>query len=263
MKIIAVDDEQLALDALAGAIRKVTEGAELHTFSNAEDALALLKQTPCDVAFLDIEMPETGGIELAKSMKLVCPDINIIFSTGYGQYRDKAFDLHASGYLMKPILPEDVRRELEDLRRPVQPADSKRVRFQTFGNFEVFLDGKPMRFKYDRTRELLAYLVDRSGAFCTTGELMGILFEDEPGHGEYFKKLRQDLLNTFSGADCGGVIVQQRGKLAVDPAEVDCDYYDWKAGKGAAVHFYRGEYMAQYTWAEFSQDEFKKDEPEA
>ena len=63
--------------------------------------------------------------------------------------------------------------------------------------------------------------------------------------------MRQDVLETFSRSGCGQVIVHQRGKLAVDPAQVDCDYYDWRDGKGQAVNLYRGEYMSQYSWAEF------------
>lgn len=251
MRIIAVDDEELALNALVCSIQKAANDAEIHAFSFGEEALAFLQQTPCDAAFLDIEMPEIGGVELAKAMKVIYPDINIIFSTGYGQYRAAAFDLHASGYLVKPVLPEDIRRELDDLRRPVHSVSRKRVRIQTFGNFEVFLDGLPMHFKYERTRELLAYLVDRAGSSCTNGELLGILFENESGHEAYLKKLRHDLLSTFRDAGCGRVVAHQRGRLAIDPSQVDCDYYDWRENKETAINLYRGEYMAQYSWAEF------------
>ena len=251
MRIIAVDDEKLALDALLGSIRKAAPEAEVYAFRDAVEALDFLEDQPCEVAFLDVEMPEINGVELAKRMKMIYPNINIIFSTGYDQYRGLAFGLHASGYLTNPILPEDVRGELEDLRRPVRLPVTKRIRVQAFGNFEVFLDGLPVRFKYERTKEMLAYLVDRAGAYCTNGELLGILFENEPGHEAYLKKLRQDLLETFSRSGCGQVIVHQRGKLAVDPAQVDCDYYDWRDGKGQAVNLYRGEYMSQYSWAEF------------
>lgn len=252
MRIIAVDDEELARDALAASIKKAEPEAEIHSFSDPDEALSYLETSSCEVAFLDIEMPETNGVELAKKMKLLCPDINIIFSTGYDQYREAAFALHASGYLMKPVLPEDVRRELDDLRRPVRMTGKKRVQVQAFGNFKVFLDGMPMRFQYERTRELFAYLIDRTGAFCTVGELKGILFEDEPGHDIYIKKLRRDLLDAFDGAGCGEVIVRQRGRLAVDPSKIDCDYYDWREGKSYAVNLYRGEYMKQYSWAEFT-----------
>ena len=120
MRIIAVDDEKLALDALLGSIRKAAPEAEIYGFNDAAEALNFLKDQPCEVAFLDVEMPEMNGVELAKRMKMIYPNINIIFSTGYDQYRGVAFGLHASGYLTKPILPEDVRWELADLRRPGQ-----------------------------------------------------------------------------------------------------------------------------------------------
>lgn len=251
MKIIAADDEELALRALVSSIREAAPDAEIYAFRTAAEAIWFLKSTPCQAAFLDVEMPEINGVELAKIMKVICPKINVIFATGYGHYREAAFALHASGYLTKPILPEDVERELSDLRHPVPPAGKSRVRIQAFGNFEVFLDGMPMHFKYERTRELLAYLVDRTGAFCTNGELLGILFENESGHEAYLKKLKQDLQNSFQAAGCAGVILHQRGKMAVDPAEVDCDYYDWRNNRGQAINLYCGEYMAQYSWAEF------------
>lgn len=252
MRMMVVDDEDLAREALISSIKKAEPEAEIYDFSDPDEALDYLKTNPCGVAFLDIEMPETDGVELAKKMKLLCPQINIIFSTGYGDYREAAFELHASGYLMKPVMPEDVRRELDDLRHPIQVVSQKRIRIQAFGNFEVFLDGVPMQFKYERTREMLAYLVDRNGAFCTIGELEGILFEDEPGHEMYLKKLRRSLLDAFEKAGCGDVIIRQKGRLAVEPSKIDCDYYDWRRGKSYAVNLYQGEYMRQYSWAEFT-----------
>ena len=200
MRIIAVDDEKLALDALLGSIRKAAPEAEVYAFRDAVEALDFLEDQPCEVAFLDVEMPEINGVELAKRMKMIYPNINIIFSTGYDQYRGVAFGLHASGYLTKPILPEDVRWELEDLRRPVQLPVTKRIRVQTFGNFEVFLDGLPIRFKYERTKEMLAYLVDRAGAYCTNGELMGILFENDVDF-QVARALSQNVVSTPAFAE--------------------------------------------------------------
>lgn len=256
MNIIAVDDEKIALESLLDSIRKAAPEAEVCGFRYAEDVLPFLEKTDCDVAFLDIEMRGMGGVELAKELKTRNPDVNLIFTTGYGEYRDAAFDLHASGYLMKPITSMKVQRELENLRRPVQ--SEKRIRVQTFGNFEIFLDGKPMVFKYNRTKELLAYLVDRRGALCTFGELLAVLFEDDTGHENYLKSIRKDLLDTLEAADCSEVIVQQRGKLGVVPANIDCDYYDWCAGKRKAVSTYRGEYMTQYSWSEYTRGTLEK-----
>ena len=161
MKIIAVDDEKIALQGLLSSIQKAAPTAQLHGFRYADEALAHVEAHSCDVAFLDIEMRGMSGVELAQRLKDLNPDVNIIFATGFGSYRDTAFDLHASGYLIKPITEEGVRRELENLRRP--PLAPKRLRAVTFGNFQILAAGEPVRFKYQKTKELLAYLIDRRG----------------------------------------------------------------------------------------------------
>ena len=246
MKIIALDDEELALEGLMDAIRACAPNAELHGFSYAEDVLAFLRVHSCDVAFLDVEMAGLNGVELAEQLKLRNPDVNLIFATGFSSYQGSAFDLHASGYLMKPITVEKVRKELANLRRPVP--EEKRIQVQCFGNFEVYLDGIPLEFKYHKTKELLAYLVDGNGALCTNGEIITNLFGDD-NHNAYLRSLRKDLLDTLETAGCADVITQQRGKLGLVPEAIRCDYYVWCAGKRMG-NAYLGEYMAQYSWSE-------------
>lgn len=248
MKIIALDDEELALEGLMDAIHACAPNAELHGFSYAEDVLVFLRDHSCDVAFLDVEMAGINGVELAEQLKLRNPDVNLIFATGFSSYQGNAFDLHASGYLMKPITAEKVKRELDNLRRPVP--EEKRIQVQCFGNFEVYLDGIPLEFKYHKTKELLAYLVDRKGALCTNGEIIAKLFGDD-NHNAYLRSLRKDLLDTLETAGCADVITQQRGKLGLVPEAIRCDYYDWCDGKRMG-NAYLGEYMAQYSWSEYT-----------
>lgn len=250
MIVIAVDDERYALENLAESIQRAAPNAQIHRFRYPEDALEFAKKNYVDVAFLDVEMVGMNGVELAENLKLFHPDINIVFSTGYGHYRDAAFDLHASGYLTKPITPEKVKKELDNLRRPVR--QQKRVRIRAFGNFEVYLDDKPINFKYSKTKEMLAYLVDRKGALCTNGEIMAILFEDDNGHEAYFRSLRKDLTDILEAADCSEIISQQRGRIGIIPETVDCDYFSWCAGKPTPGAAYQGEYMTQYSWGEYT-----------
>ena len=250
MRIIAVDDEKIALESLASAIKAIVTDDEVVSFRYAEDALEYARENVCDIAFLDIEMVGMSGVELAEELKKYNSEINIVFCTGYGNYRDAAFELHASGYLMKPITPEKVKRELENLRRPI--FEKKRLKVQTFGNFEVYIDGKPLAFKYRRTKELLAYLVDRVGAMCTVGEITGIIFEDEGGREDYFQKLRRDLLSTLEEVGCENAIVHKRGMLGVVVSEIQCDYYDCLSGKKSFSSCYFGEYMSQYSFAEYT-----------
>ena len=250
MRIIAVDDEKIALDSLSSAIKAIVTEDEVVSFRYPEDALEYAKENFCDIAFLDIEMAGISGVELAEELKKYNSEINIVFCTGYGNYRDAAFELHASGYLMKPITPEKVKRELENLRRPI--FEKAKLKVQTFGNFEVYIGGKPLAFKYRRTKELFAYLVDRVGAMCTVGEIIGILFEDESGREDYFQKLRRDLLSTLEEVGCASAIVHKRGMLGVVVSEIQCDYYDCLSGKKTFSSSYFGEYMSQYSFAEYT-----------
>ena len=250
MIVIAVDDERLALENLVESIAQASSDARIHRFRYPEDALDFARENHVDVAFLDVEMVGMNGVELAERLKFYYPDINIIFSTGYGHYRDAAFDLHASGYLTKPITPEKVKKELENLRRPVR--NPKRVKIRAFGNFEVHLDGNPIGFKYSKTKEMLAYLVDRKGALCTNGEIMAVLFEDDNGHEAYFRSLRKDLTDIFDAAGCGEVLSQQRGRIGIIPDLVECDYFNWCSGKRSGANAFHGEYMTQYSWGEYT-----------
>ena len=109
----------------------------------------------------------------------------------------------------------------------------------------------PIAFKYSKTKELLAYLIDRKGALCTIGELQAVIFEDDGGHESYMKSLRRDLLETLEAVGCGNAIAQQRGKLGIVPDNLDCDYYDWCDGKRMGI-VWQGEYMVQYSWSEYT-----------
>lgn len=64
------------------------------------------------MAFLDIDMRGTNGMELAKRLKENQPKINIIFVTGYSEYMGDAFSIHASGYVLKPPTKEKIELEI-------------------------------------------------------------------------------------------------------------------------------------------------------
>lgn len=259
MTILTVDDERLALENLTGTIRKVCENAEVYAFSKGKEALEFSKEQVCDVAFLDIEMREVNGIDLAKRLKETNPRINIIFTTGYSEYATQAFGLRASGYVMKPVTEEKIKAELEDLRHTSTVPAQSNLRVQTFGNFEVFYQGKPLEFKYTKTKEFFAYLIDRNGALCTNSEIISVLWEDVSdvrSKESYFKNLRTDLLRRLKEIGCEHVLTKRWGQIAVIPEQLDCDLYDWMADKPEAINAYRGEYMVQYSWSEFSYHRF-------
>ena len=116
MTIFVIDDAKVILEGEAAMIRQCAPQAKVLAFSSPAAALAHLKVEAADVVFLDLEMPDYHGIELAKHMKHLCPRLNIIFATAYQNYFEEAMGLRASGYLLKPLKAERIIEELENLR---------------------------------------------------------------------------------------------------------------------------------------------------
>lgn len=254
MNIIAVDDEPGALRALERAIAATTPKARLACFDESTKALGHARENTVDVAFLDIRMGGMNGLVLAKKLKELRGGTNIIFVTGYSDYMLPAFNMHASGYVMKPVEAAKVAHELNNLREPVHAPD-KGIRVQCFGHFEVFVDGAAVPFGRAKAKELLAYLVDRRGAGVTNKDLAAILWEDEAYDRSKQKQLQvyiAEMMRCLAAAGAGEIIVSKRGVHAVDTARFACDFYQYIKGDAAAVNAYRGEYMANYSWAEFT-----------
>lgn len=244
MIILLVDDETPALNELNDAVSSALPSADIHGFSKASEAMSFAENTAIDIAFLDINMRFIDGISMAKRLLALYPMCNVIFCTGYGEYALDALDVYCSGYLLKPISTEKVRGAVAHLRHPLPP-EKHRVEIICFGNFDVLCDGKPVAFKYKKTRELLAYLTDRNGAEATTREIMAAIFEEDKT--SYFSNIRLDILNTFAELGVPEVISASYGRMRVVKSQVTCDYFDYLDGKKYLFH---GEYMSQYSFAE-------------
>lgn len=257
MKIIAADDEALALQSLEKAIRAAKPEEEVVSFQEPEEVLEYAKGHPVDVAFLDVEMGTMTGIEVAKQLKVWYPKVNIVFVTGYDKYMAQAIELRMSGYVTKPATKEKILIELEDLKHPVTPPKNTKVlTARCFGNFEVFVNGKILEFEKAKTKEMLAYLIDRRGSSVTSGELRSVLWENEmisdTNTRSYLSKIKRDLVTTLKKAGVKDAFIEAWGKYAIDPGKICCDYYDFLDDKPEGIRAYNGEYMSQYSWGEFN-----------
>lgn len=255
MKILIVDDEYFALELLKSALKEVAPGATLYVCQDVKSALRVAGENPIDVAFLDIHMPEKNGIELALELKQLHPKINIIFATGHDTYMKQGIDLRMSGYILKPISAEAVRTELENLRNPVEWDREKRIRILTFGNFDVYVDGQPLKFERKQAKEILAYLVDKRGTSATYAELAAVLWEDEDYDRTKQKNLQvyvASLVKTLHGVGVKDLILKDRHGLLVNTSIVDCDFYRFLEGDIRTINSFTGQYMSAYSWAEFT-----------
>ena len=257
MLIFALDDEPLQLDVLLDAIHEAEPSAQVRGFGYAAAAVRAMQADNLrpDVVFTDIEMPGMTGMELARVFKETSPKTNLIFVTGFRQYAPEACALWPSGYVLKPVDANRIREELDHLRFPAEEPGKHRVRIQCFGNFEAFAGGRPVAFSRKKSKELLAYLVDRQGAGVSIAEAAGILWEDSPYSRSRQRQMQYviaDMLHSLAAVCAGDIVIRQRSTLSVDPSKFDCDLIAFLAGDPNAVNAYRGEYMVQYSWAEFS-----------
>lgn len=252
MRILLVDDEELQLLRLVNTLKSVLKDEELLSFSNPDKALEEAKKNRIDLAFLDIEMPQMNGIQLAKKLKAIHPQTKVIFVTAYDNYALDAFKVHASGYVTKPVNVDKIKKELEQLEGLVELKPTKKIQIKCFGNFEIFYQGEPVKFAYQKSKEVVAYLVDREGSMVNINELNAVLWEED--HKSYLRNLIADIKNSLTAINCGDVFIKRHNECAIDINKVDCDAFEYKKDNPDAIRMYRGEYMIQYPWAVFKDE---------
>lgn len=117
LRTIIIDDEPLALDILESYIAQFPELKLVGRCNNAIEANRILKSTPVDLMFLDIQMPHMTGIEFLRSLTNAP---KVVFTTAYPNFAVEGFELNAVDYLLKPISMErfmkTVNRALEEAK---------------------------------------------------------------------------------------------------------------------------------------------------
>ena len=114
IRVLIVDDEKPARERLCQLLSSIDDIEVTGEAEGGQDALEQIEGLKPDLVFLDIQMPASGGLEVAASLPSPAP--KIIFCTAYDQYAIEAFDLHAVDYLLKPITRARLVRALERVR---------------------------------------------------------------------------------------------------------------------------------------------------
>ncbi|MFS4446440.1 LytR/AlgR family response regulator transcription factor [Maribacter sp. 2307UL18-2] len=115
IKCVVVDDEELARTLLSTYIDKLDFLELVGSAENPLEVIHLMKETPVDLLFLDIQMPELKGTDFAKT---VGSDIKIIFTTAYSEYALEGYELNALDYLLKPITFERFLKAVQKFEFP-------------------------------------------------------------------------------------------------------------------------------------------------
>ena len=119
--VILVDDEPILLAGAIITLSDVMPGAEITGFTQVAEAIKFARNNRISIAFLDIELGgKVNGLKLCKVLTNINPLTNVVFLTSYPDYALKAWETSACGFLVKPLKLEDVQKQLENLRHPVE-----------------------------------------------------------------------------------------------------------------------------------------------
>lgn len=255
MKAVCVDDEAQVLSLIVSSCRKTRLLNEVYSFTRPLEALEFAENHPVDLALLDIDMPNMNGLELARRIRKIHPQVSIIFITAFSKHALEAYDVHPTGYLLKPFDPARLEKEIEyALSNKTAEKPSSRIVVQTFGHFEILVDGRTLDFRRSKSKELLAYLVDRRGAGVSRPDAFSALWEDRMYDVPMQKQMDvviRSLRDTLNKYDIGDLFELKNRYLRILPEMIDCDLYRFLEGDEETVKSYFGEYMSQYAWASY------------
>ena len=119
LNVIILDDRKIVVRGSLSVIEEVLPNANIVGFTQPSEALNFAQKKRISLAFLDIELGKTNGLDLCKKFFEINPLTNIIFLTAYVEYSFEAWSTGASDYLLKPITAENLRAQLKNLRYPL------------------------------------------------------------------------------------------------------------------------------------------------
>lgn len=248
LKIIAVDDEISALHVILNEIIELRDIEYRFFKDDVESIMEYVAANRIDAAFLDINMPNINGLELAEKLLKISPEIKFVFITGLAASMgdlDERIKRHTVGFLYKPFDRGELLKYISEI------GGSATMTVKTFGSFECFIGDNIVPFSSAKSKELFALLITYYGKSLTMTDAISQLWPDHDR--EKAKKLYRDavwrLRKTLRdvGFNC---VVFGRANLTLIKDDIRCDMWDYVEGERS---LYNGEYLKSYDWSVYYQ----------
>lgn len=255
MKTIIVDDDLWMIKRFEMESADIEDIKLQKSFTNPYEALEYVKDEKhtVELAFLDIEMPGMSGLELGAELKKLRPGIVIFYLSAHDIYMVEAFrSRSADYYILKPYSHDDL-QDAAHRAKLLSVRQKKRIYIETFGSFNIYLDGQILLFKSRIAKEIMALLVHKRGTALNNKEAFYIIWEDAPYTHEKatgFRKGIRKLKDVLEAAGISDILISSGKEHSLDISKVDCDYYDFLNGDIEATKKFNGEYMLDYSWGE-------------
>lgn len=209
----------------------------------------LLENGEAEFTYMDLKTNKLRRIKAICSQKT--PDSNSPRYIMLYNVEDKP-NGNIENKVLNKVFDKDLNKAKSKTGMPVAENDSE-VYIRTFGYFDVFINGKPVAFRNEKSKELLALLVDRRGGYITSGEAISFLWEDETVNTltlARYRKVALRLKNILEEYGIADIVESVDGKRRIATDKVRCDLYDYLSQKEEYAQLFKGSYLSNYSWGE-------------
>lgn len=169
-KVAVVDDEPCILERITELLKKFESAYpeeisfDADTYSSGDE---LLKNNPnsYEIIFLDINMPGTNGLRVAKKIREHNRTAIIIFCTNYAQYAINGYEVNALGYILKPVEEVSFNRNMQRTLRVLKSSQSRRIRIKTLHGIEITPVSDVLYLEI-QIHNLFYYFLKEDGTLC-------------------------------------------------------------------------------------------------
>jgi two-component system, LytTR family, response regulator len=277
MKAVLVDDEPLALGFLKRQLQRVSNIHIIETLTFFDPSIHTSAMKETDIVFMDIEMPERNGFQLAEQLLEINPTLEIIFVTAFNQYAVQAFEVHALDYLLKPVQIDRLKKTIERAEAKVKGKQRKIAEEPTTLYINVSKElvfhqtnkeAKVITWRTLRARELFLYLLHNRGRTVSKDELTELLWaeiDQEKAFSQLYTTIYH-IRKTLSNFKSYLTLKSVQGGYMLILANTLIDVYEWERRLNSlsaideetilqaeeSMALYQGGYLEDYgyLWAE-------------
>jgi Response regulator containing CheY-like receiver and SARP domains len=242
MKVLVVDDEPAMLLAMKRLLSRI-EGVELvGNFQNAAEALDFIREHEVNLAFLDIKIGEDNGLELARSLRSIYDDVDIVFTTSHTEFAMPAYDVYPLDYIVKPVsgkrLEQTVvraanRRGASSIDAGSSTSISHRLMIRGLGCFEAgSRQSGAVKWMSKKSAELFAYLLVQQGRSVAKPRIIEDVFPEMPRRNAevYLNTAVYQLRKALSPHGFKEMILSTQEQYRLDMGLMDVDFIQFEQG---------------------------------
>ena len=234
LQAIIVDDEFYAVEKLAKMLEELEGIQVVGKYTNPLEALEQMEAKPCDVAFVDIEMPGINGITLADRLLTQPKSPEVVFVTAYSDYAIQAFEMNALDYLLKPVSRERLEKTLSKISK-VQAKEkmvpAPKVKVECFGGFRVSLPGgERISWRTKKTEELFAMFINYFPKELSRDRIIDTLWPEMETDKAvvHFNTTLYNLKKVFNNYGIKDLIENHYNRYRVQEGKVACDLWEFE-----------------------------------